>query len=646
MASETAVKTQKFKAEVSQVLSLVINSLYSNKDIFLRELVSNAADALDKRRFEALAKPKLNPEGYQPRIRLIPDPQAGTLTIWDNGIGMNKSALGKDLGTVARSGTREFAEKLEQAKKQGDANLIGQFGVGFYSGYLVADRIEVVSRAAGSSDAHRWSSEGKDTFTIEPAERDEAGTSVILQLAKEHESYLDEYKLRELVRTYSDFIDYPIELAVKRGEGDEGDEAESNDEGAGEGRRFEVINRASALWTRPKSEITDEQYDELYKHLSHDWEAPLCRTHFKVEGTQMFTGLLFVPKRPPFDMLAPQSEAHHGVRLYVRRVFIMDDCEELLPRWLRFVRGVIDSDDLPLNVSRELLQDSATVRVIRKQIIRRVLDALSEVARERKDDYADFWSKFGSVLKEGLHFDSDQKDKIAPLLRYESSRGEGPVSLADYVERMKAGQDKIYFALGPSTQMLEASPHLEALKKRGYEVLYMTDGVDQWAVEGLREFDGKPLVNAMEGNLDLGEEPDEEKKKEQAEEKEGLQPLLERCKAILEEHVSEVRLSQRLTDSPVCLVQPEGGLPAHIERMIRSYQQDLPAQKRILELNPDHPLVAHLRKEHERDPESSKLREWVEMLYDQALLGEGSPLPDPARFAGRVARLMQAATAD
>jgi molecular chaperone HtpG len=627
-----APKTQKFKAEVSQVLSLVINSLYSNKDIFLRELVSNAADALDKLRFELIAKPELVPEGHEPKIRLIPDPVARTLTVWDNGVGMSEQALAQDLGTVARSGTREFAEKLQEAKDKRELNLIGQFGVGFYSGYLVADRIEVISRAAGSEQAFRWSSEGKDGFTIEPAERAEPGTSVVLHLKVGEDGYLDEWKLRDLVRQYSDFINHKVELFLTR----KGEKEEQRD-------RFEVVNQASALWTRAKKDITDEQYNELYRHLTHDFEPPLARTHFQVEGTQMFTGLLFIPKRPPFDMLSAEPE--HGVRLYVRRVFIMDRCEELLPRWLRFVRGVVDSDDLPLNVSRELLQDSSAVRTIRKQVIRRVLDLLVEIAEQRADEYLDFFRKFGPVLKEGLHFDPSYKDKLGKLMRYETSRGDGLQSLDAYVARMAAGQDKIYYAQGPSKAMLEQSPHLEGLKQRGYEVLFMTDGIDQWAIEGLAEYDGKPLVNAMEADLKLDAAAGEagqdgaDKPKDAGE----LAPLLARCKEVLDAYVSEVRVSERLTDSPVCLVMQKGGVPAHIERLMRSYQQDLPSQKRILELNPKHPLIARLKSEHDREASSERLKEWIEMLYDQALLTEGSPLPDPGRFAARVASLMQTA---
>jgi molecular chaperone HtpG len=632
MNSEASAKTHKFEAEVSQVLSLVINSLYSNKDVFLRELVSNAADALDKLRFEAIQRPELLSEGYQPKIRLIPDDKAKTLTIVDNGIGMTETALSKDLGTVARSGSKELVERLKQAEQKHDLKLIGQFGVGFYSGYLVADRIEVISRAAGSEQAFKWSSEGKDTYAIEPAERSEAGTTVILHLKQDFEDYAREWKLRELVERYSNFIAYPVELQIIRKDKEKPDEV-----------LFETVNKAKAVWMRPEKEISEEEYNEFYKHLTHDFEAPLARTHFHVEGSQMFTGLLYLPKRPPFDLGNP--ELKHGVRLYVRRVFIMDNCAELLPNWLRFVRGVIDSDDLPLNVSRELLQDSSIVRTIKKQVIRRVLDVLNKIATERSEEYLDFWQKFGPVLKEGLHFDASYSDKIAPLLRYESSADKGLTSLAEYVSRMPEGQTKIYYAQGPSTALLQASPHLEGLKKRGYEVLFMTHGIDQWAIEGLREFEGKQLVDAMVEDFAADGADDEKKEEEKAEDEshKSLEGLLARVKHVLDAHVSDARVSERLTDSPACLVVPRGGLPAHIERLLRAHQRDLPEQKRILELNPTHPLIQRMREEHTARADSPQLTEWIELLYDQALLVEGSPLPDPARFSKRLVALMQSA---
>lgn len=631
-ASATAT-THEFQAEVSQVLGLVINSLYSNKEIFLRELISNAADALDKLRFNALQKPELLPEGHALRIRLIPDEKKKTLTIWDNGIGMTESELRDNLGTVARSGSKDFMNKLREAQQAKDAHaisLIGQFGVGFYSGYLVADRMEVVSRAAGSNTAFRWTSEGKETFTMEPAERDSIGTSVTLHLKKEAKDFLEGRRLRELVSRYSDYVSHTIELETPAAKGDD----------AASGPRIETINQASALWTRRPKEITDEQYTDFYKHMTHDWEAPLARTHFSVEGTQAFTALLFIPKRPPFDLFSPDSR--HGVRLHVKRVFIMDDCDELLPRWLRFVRGVVDTDDLPLNVSRELLQDSAAVKTIRKQVLKRVLDLLIKVAKDRPEDYAQLWSKFGSVIKEGLHFDPDQKDKLAKLVRYESSKGDGLTSLADYVSRMPEGQTSIYYAVGASSAMLAASPHLEGLRKRGYEVLLMTDPVDQWAVAGLGEFEGKQLVSAMDEDLKFDAPKTDGEADEKKPDHSNLDALIDRFKRVLSERISEVRVSDRLIDSPVCLVTPKGGLPSHIERLLRATQSDtpMPETKRMMELNPDHPLIQRLATINQSAGADAKLDEWIELLFDQALLTEGSPVSDPARFAARMTGLL------
>ncbi|MFW6086216.1 MAG: molecular chaperone HtpG [Myxococcota bacterium] len=622
-------QTHQFQAEVSRVLRLVVDSLYSNREVFLRELISNASDALDKLRFRAITEPDLLDGDEALGIRIVPDEAAGTLTIEDNGIGMNAEELARDLGTIAHSGSQELLQKLEEAKK-GDLELIGQFGVGFYSAFLVADRVEVISRAAGDARAHRWASDGKDTFTVEPAQRPERGTSVVLHLNTEHHEFLRPERLRQVVSRYSDYLGHPIELAVDRD---------------GE-RTFETINTGQALWRRPASEVTDDQYREFYKHLAHDWEPPLAWKHFKVEGTQEFTGLVFVPKARPFDLYSPDQE--HGVRLYVKRVFVMEDCKELLPKWLRFVRGVVDSEDLPLNVSRELLQDSRVVRTIRKQLVKQVLELLAHVASERPDDYAIAWRNFGAVIKEGLYFEPEHRDRLAKLLRFETSTSAGALrSLAEYAEAMPEGQEAIYYALGPSREHLDASPHLEALRKKGYEVLYMTDPVDQWAVQGLPEHEGKPLVSASDPNLDLGAQ-DEDGEGADADQKEPsaeLTGLLQRIRTRLQDHLEEARVSRRLTDSPVCLVVPEGGLQPWIERVLRSTQGDaVPRQKRILEVNPDHPLIRSLQAMHQQQPEGEPVDGYIDLLFDQALLAEGSPVEEPAAAARRLADLLTRVT--
>ncbi|HEX8699034.1 MAG TPA: molecular chaperone HtpG [Myxococcaceae bacterium] len=633
MSVETQRETHSFQAEINQLLNLVINSLYSHKEIFLRELVSNASDALDKLRFRSITEPELLGEDAAAlEIRLIPDAARGTLTIEDSGIGMSHDELVKNLGTIAHSGSREFLEMVTQ-RGQKDVNLIGQFGVGFYSAYLVADRVEVVSRAAGKDQkAWRWTSEAKGSFTVEPAERAARGTAVTLHLKEDQKEFLDEWRLRSLITQYSDYVGHPIKLQVQKPsdviDAKTGEKATTTE--------FETVNKASALWQRPKSELTDEQYQEFYKHLTHDFEPPLTWAHFKTDGHQQFTGLLFIPKRKPFDMEATQKR--RGVRLFVKRVFIMDDCEELLPPWLRFVRGVVDSDDLPLNVSRELLQDSAVVRSIRKHVVKKTLDQLEKLAKDKPEAYLEFWKNFGAILKEGLAADSEQREKLGSLVRYESSREEGFTSLADYVSRMKEGQQAIYYVYGESRKALEGSPHLEALRKRGYEVLYLTDPVDEWAAQGLREFNGKPLVSALQADLKLQETDEEKQQKEQ--QAQGLKGLTERMKEVLKESIREVRVSDRMTDSPVCLVLPEGGSPAFLERLLREHGKGAPRAKRILEVNPTHPVIEHLRKLHERDAGSAQVAEWVELLHDQALLTEGSTLEDPNRFAKRMTGLL------
>ncbi len=634
MSDATQATTHTFQAEVSEVLNLVIHSLYSHREIFLRELISNASDALDKLRFRGITEPALV-AGHEPQIKLLADADANTLSIVDNGVGMTHDELVEHLGTIAKSGSKAFAASLAEAKTEGgDLNLIGQFGVGFYSAWLVAERVDVISRAAGSDEAFTWSSDAKQSFTVEPAEREQAGTTVVLHLRDDQKEFTQPWRLRHLVERYSDYVSYPVMMPVERYDDDDTDTTDDAPE-------FERVNQASALWRRPTEELDDEACTELYKHLAHDWEPPLARTHFRIEGGQQFFGLLFVPSRPPFDLY--DRDKQHGVRLYVRRVFIMDDAEELVPTWLRFLRGVIDSDDLPLNVSRELLQDSRITRTIRKQVVRKTLDLLESMAADRPDDYATFWTHFGRVLKEGLHFDREYTERLAKLTRWQSSNGDGMTSLEEYVARMPDEQPAIYYAQAASRKLLEGSPHLEALRKRGWEVLYMTDGIDAWAVQALTEFDGKPLVSALGDELDLDGES--ETKDDENVDATELGDLQARFTTVLGEKVAEVRPSRRLAESPVCLVIPKGGMAAHIERALRAQDVDMPEQKRILELNPEHPVIVNLQRLATAGDEA-QVTEWIEMLYDQALLSEGSPIDDPARFATRMTALLQRATTD
>jgi molecular chaperone HtpG len=620
--------THSFQAEVSQVLRLVIHSLYSHKEIFLRELVSNASDALDKLRFRAITSPELYEGDTTLAVRIHADGDRGTLTIDDSGIGMSAEELVRDLGTVAHSGSRAFLEQLAQSGQSKDARLIGQFGVGFYSTYLVADRVEVVSRPAGAgSAAHRWVSEGKETFTIEPAERATRGTAITLHLREDQKEFLDDWRLRELVKRYSDYVSHPIQLEVLKGTG-----ADAKTE-------LETINRASALWQRPKSEITEAEYDEFFGHLAHAaGEKPLVRVHFKVEGAQEFAGLLYVPRERPMELRFGMK--HRGVRLYVKRVLIMEVCEELVSEWMRFVVGVIDSDDLPLNVSREVLQQTPFVRTIKKQITKHVLDALEAMATERPDDYTVFWKSFGVFLKEGAASDFENRERLAKLLRYESTQVEGLTSLADYAARMKEGQPAIYYAVGESKRMLEGAPHLEGLRKRGFEVLFMTDPVDQWATESIREFEGKPIVSAMRADLKIEEKEEDKKAREVVES--AMKGILERARAVLGDKVKEVRFSDRLTDSPCCLVIAGQGSHAYVQRLLREAGRDVPKSERILELNPHHQVLRNLELLAERG--DAQVADWLELLYDQALLAEGAPLEDPAGFSRRVTALLSKAT--
>ncbi len=619
MASKKS--TRKFQAEVSRLLHLVVNSLYSNKEIFLRELISNSSDAIDKLKLAALTDDSVITEDEDPSIRIQVDAEAKTITIADDGIGMSKDELARNLGTVAHSGTLKFLQESDHA----DASLIGQFGVGFYSAFLVADHVSVTSRPPNSDEAWTWSSDAQESYTLAPAERETRGTTIVLHVKDEQTDFLDAWRLRSLVTRYSDYVSHPI-LLEQPTYGEDGEP----------GKEWDKVNEASALWTRPSDDITDEQYNEFYRHLSHDFTDPAARTHFKVEGTQLFTGLLFVPGKPPFDLFWRNQP--YGVRLFVNRVFIMDDADAVVPGWLRFIKGVVDSDDLPLNISRELLQESRVTRTIRKQVVKKTLAMLSDLADNDAEAYETFWGHFGPVFKEGLHEDRANASKLAPLLRYRSSGVDGLTSLAAYVERMPEGQEDIYYAIGESEAAVAGSPHLEALEAKGFEVLYMTDPIDEWAVQGLGEFDDHKLVSAAQADLDLDES--DEAKKEREEATEELQPLLDRFGAVLTEQVKEVRLSARLTDSPCCLVVPEGGQHAYLERLMRAHDPTTPKTKRILEVNSSHPLIRNLATLHSDSPESADVTTWIETLYDQVLLAEGSPVVDPGKLARRMTALM------
>ncbi|MHC4514522.1 MAG: molecular chaperone HtpG [Planctomycetota bacterium] len=656
------VEKHEFQAEVNQVLSIVVNSLYSHKEIFLRELISNGSDALDKLAFRALTDHELLKEDQELRIDLIPSKDAGTLTIRDNGIGMSHDDLIDNLGTIARSGSKILMESLSGDAKK-DLSLIGQFGVGFYSAFLVADKVTVTSLAAGEDKAWMWQSAAAGDFTVEECEKANRGTNVILHLKEDCKEFLDEFQVRSLVQKYSDYVRHPIRLQVERtkeieGEGDE-KEKDKKEKKTETIKEWEKVNTASALWTRPKSEVADEQYNEFYKHLTHQWDEPLARTHFKVEGLQEMTGLLFVPSHAPFDLFERKAR---GVRLYVKRVFIMEDCEELLPEWLRFMRGVVDSEDLPLNVSRELLQQETVTRSIRKQVVNKTLALLEELADEgettktekQEDDdgketeaeikvnrYETFWQQFGKVLKEGVYYEPANRDQLSKLLRYESSRDEGLTSLQDYVDRMPEDQEAIYYLIAESIGTARHSPHIEALQKRGYEVLLMSDPVDEWVVQGLPTFADKKLISAAKGALDIPQTEADKKAKEQKQTE--YSGLLDKVKGNLDEHVKEVRLSDRLTDSPSCLVGDDHSISPYLQKVLRASGQDVPEQKRILELNPDHPVVQRLQAMAEDKAKGDEVADWSQLLFDQALVAEGNLPSDPAQFAKSVTKLMQKA---
>ncbi|VFR19997.1 Chaperone protein HtpG [plant metagenome] len=630
-ATAAPAETLGFQAEVKQLLHLMIHSLYSNKEIFLRELVSNASDACDKLRFESIDNPALLEGDSELRIRIDFDKDARTITLSDNGIGLSRDEAVANLGTIARSGTKEFFSRLT-GDKQKDAQLIGQFGVGFYSSFIVADKVTVVSRRAGlpADQAVRWESDGQGEFSVAQVEKADRGTEVTLHLRADEDDFLDGWRLRSVLRRYSDHISLPIQMRKEDYDAEKSEQVKTDE--------WESVNQANALWTRSKSDVTDEQYREFYKHVSHDFQDPAAWTHNRVEGRSEYTQLLYIPKQAPFDMW--DRDARRGVKLYVKRVFIMDDAEQLLPSYLRFVRGVIDSADLPLNVSREILQESRDVRAIREGSAKRILSLLEDLAENRQDDYAAFWAEFGQVLKEGTGEDPANQERIAKLLRFASTSTEGgaqTVSLADYVSRMKEGQDKIYYVTADSVAAGSASPHLEIFRKKGLEVLLLTDRVDEWMLSHLREFDGKPLSSVAKGGLDLESLADDEEKKRQTEVAEQFKPLVERLQTALADKVKEVRVTLRLVDSPACVVVGEHELSPHLLRMLKNAGQEAPEVKPVLEINPDHALVARIR-----DAQDAEFGDWANLLLDQALLADGAQLADPSAFVKRVNALLLA----
>jgi molecular chaperone HtpG len=630
MSETTTKETLGFQAEVTQLLHLMVHSLYGNKEIFLRELVSNASDAGDKLRFEAMTDPALFENDPDPKIRVSYDAQTRTITVSDNGIGMSRQEVIEHIGTIAKSGTREFFAQLTSDRAK-DAHLIGQFGVGFYSSFIVSDRVTLITRRAGLTSDHgvRWESSGEGDYTVETVRKDTRGTDVILHLRPDEDELLSGMRLRDILRKYSDHITQPILMKKERWDSDAKKQVQTGED--------EQINQASALWARPKSEITEEQYHEFYKHVAHDFDPPLAYTHARVEGRQEFTQLFFIPQRAPFDLW--DREHRRGIKLYVRRVFIMDDAEQLLPPYLRFVRGIVDSNDLPLNVSREILQQSRDVQTIRAASVKRVLSLIEDLAANHADKFTTFWKEFGRVLKEGAADDAGNRERIAKLLRFASTKhdtDEQNVSLADYVGRMKDGQDAIYYITADSFAAARNSPHLEIFRKLGVEVLLMFDRVDEWVVSLVTEFDGKPLHSVAKGGLDLSKLGGEAEQQEQTQKANEHKGLVERIHSVLTDRASAVRVTSRLTDSPSCLVSDEHGMSTHLERMLKAAGQHVPASKPILEINPQHPIVQRLKDESDE----RRFSDWSHILFDQALLAEGGQLDDPASFVKRLNEVM------
>jgi molecular chaperone HtpG len=632
-----AAQKMEFQAEVKQLMQLMIHSLYSNKEIVLRELISNASDAADKLRFEALANSALYENDSNLKITIGFDKAKRTVTISDNGIGMSRDEVIANIGTIAKSGTKEFFNALtgDEAK---DANLIGQFGVGFYSAFIIADKVTLTTRRAGSAEAVKWQSAGEGDYTIDAVKKESRGTEITLHLRKDEDEFLNDWQLKSIIRKYSDHITLPI--MMQKSEWKEGADNPDGTKAGGEmvlTDEFEAVNKASALWARSKNDITADEYNEFYKHVSHDYQAPLAYTHSRVEGKQEYISLLYIPSKAPFDLY--DRERRHGIKLYVKRVFIMEDAEKLMPQYLRFVRGVIDSADLPLNISREILQDSRDVDAIKNGSVKKVLSLLEDMAKDKPDDYAKFWDEFGRVLKEGPGEDFANKDKIASLLRFASTRldtASQSISLKDYVEKMQPEQTAIYYITADSFAAAQHSPHLEIFRKKNIEVLLLSDKVDEWLLGSLTEFEGKKLQSIAKGDLDLGALETETEKEIQKKIEEDAKSLIERVKSTLGDAVKEVRVTHRLTDSPACLVAGEHDLSGNMARILKAAGQNAPESKPILELNPTHKLVKRL----ENEAEEVKFNDLAHLVFDQALLAEGGQLNDPASFVRRMNSLL------
>jgi molecular chaperone HtpG len=630
-----AKKTRKFKTEVQQLLDLVIHSLYSKKEIYLRELISNASDAIDRAKLESLTNPQLLGDDQEFEIRITPDKEAGTITISDNGIGMSLDEVESNIGTIASSGTRKYMQALKEADGASGAELIGQFGVGFYAAFMVADKVTVQTRRAGSDEpAVKWVSKGAGDYTLEDCDKAGRGTDITLHIREGMEEFLEEWHIRRTVKEYSDYIAFPIRMKVTRTEkGEEGEEPKETVED-------ETLNSMKAIWKKNKSDITDEEYSEFYKHISHDWTDPLKTIHYAAEGTTEFRALLYLPAQIPLDF--SMSDGSHGVHLYVKNVFITDQCKEVMPEYLRFIKGVVDSSDLPLNVSREMLQDDAIIRRIRRSITSKVLSTLKEMRDTESEDFFKFYSFFGRILKEGVHLDFENLDKLKELVHFPSTAGEAnPVSLRDYVDRMPESQKDIYFLTAESLETAKNSPHLEAFKSRGFEVLFMVDPIDEWVIQSLTEYDGKKLKPIDRGDIDLDSaEEKKEKEKKREETSKEYKDLLEYIQEKLSEDVKEVRLSNRLTDSACCLVADEYGPNANLERIMKAMNQEVPKSKRILELNPTHPILGKMKALLDADKKNQRLADYAELLLEQALLTEGSALRNPLKFTKMVSSLM------